>query len=301
MNRIGMKVCEACNSERAGLEADAKRAFFALKSGHALVDSEIRSLLDWLDKVRVGLWLWLVENTKDSIGVQPKFWINHRIASKDRVVLAKRYPEEPRMKGLALWGLGTYFIGLPSAVGLLINNIALVSISSDFFLTRHIRDIRVRMTYGANLLDKFEILPGYADEQRYALLGNPTVFGQCILPTEILTELDIPSLSESATHKGWSESPIIRLDNKLREMPSASTCTDLFAGNVLTNATLMELNVVEATNYLLHTLGGAINGEKYLFDPALRDIHFDHAKASAKYHLVQLKEKYYHVTGLQLP
>jgi hypothetical protein len=300
MGRIGMKVCETCNSERANLEADAKAVFIALKSGHALQDPEVRILLDWLDKIRVGLWLWLVENTKDSFGTRPKFWINQRIAYKDRVVLVKRYPQGTQMRGLAFWGLGTYFIGLPSALGLLINNIALVSISADFFVTRHIRDVRVRMTYGTDQTDKFEVLPGYSEEPRYRILGAPSIFGQCIAPTDVLTELNIPILSKSLIHNGWSESPIIGLDNRLREVPSASTRIDTFDGNVLANTTLMDLNTVGATSYLLQMLSGAAAGEAEPLKRAQRASHTEIASAFAKAHLASLKEQYFRATGLML-
>jgi hypothetical protein len=101
MSRIGLKVCKTCNDTDSALEDQAKIAYLAIKTGAALTDDQVRSLLDWLDKVRVGLWLWLIEQLGDQAGAEPKFRINGRIARKDRMVLVRRYPEGPPMKGSA--------------------------------------------------------------------------------------------------------------------------------------------------------------------------------------------------------
>ncbi|WP_143737129.1 hypothetical protein [Erythrobacter tepidarius] len=66
MSKIGMKVCAACNDEHANLEADAKIAFLKLESCEALSPQEVINFLDWLDKFRVGIWLWYLQLSKGS-------------------------------------------------------------------------------------------------------------------------------------------------------------------------------------------------------------------------------------------
>ena len=122
MGRIGMKVCVRCNNDGSNLESDAKMAYLALARGDDLDDGAVRNLLDWLDKIRIGLWLWLGENSKESVPIDPKFRINQRMAGKDRILLAKRYPEG--LKGLEFWGLEEYFLCVPSCIGLFVNNVA---------------------------------------------------------------------------------------------------------------------------------------------------------------------------------
>ncbi|OFW30667.1 MAG: hypothetical protein A3H97_24220 [Acidobacteria bacterium RIFCSPLOWO2_02_FULL_65_29] len=43
--------------------------------------------LDWLDKIRVGLWLGMLFLNKNYRDVSPRFFIEGRIGTKDRFVL----------------------------------------------------------------------------------------------------------------------------------------------------------------------------------------------------------------------
>ena len=61
MSRIGLKVCKSCNDADSDLEARAKNAYLATTAGEDLSDAQMGAMLDWLDKVRIGLWLWLIE------------------------------------------------------------------------------------------------------------------------------------------------------------------------------------------------------------------------------------------------
>jgi hypothetical protein len=58
MNRIGAKACEACNSAGSNLEEKTKAAYLKIRDGFTLENADVHALLDWLDKIRVGLWLW---------------------------------------------------------------------------------------------------------------------------------------------------------------------------------------------------------------------------------------------------
>ena len=297
MGRIGIKVCKACNDADAGLEGEAKQAYLTLKAGADLTDREIHTLLDWLDKIRVGLWLWLIENAK---GGRPKFRINQRIAVKDRMLLARRYPEGPPMRGLGIHGLGEFFLGMPSVMGLLINNIALVSMSTDFLVTRHIRPVQVKMTYGAGDRDGFELIDNRPKEPRLVMLGGPSIFGQCILPTNDFAGLVIPVRGASKKHDGLSESVILRLDDQLREIRGGPANVPLFNGNVHANTILMELNAMTAAGFMVRDLQRA---ETDLIDAdhlktILRNTGV--ARVEIEESAEMLKREYRAATGLRL-
>ena len=52
--------CESCNHLHSRLESDAKRVLTALLELSAVSGDDLGILLDWFDKVRVGLWLGLL-------------------------------------------------------------------------------------------------------------------------------------------------------------------------------------------------------------------------------------------------
>jgi|GEM_PF-5993921 len=301
MTKIGIKVCKNCNDAGSHLESDAKFAYLSLKEGAELSDAEIRTLLDWLDKVRVGLWLWLIEHTKDSVGTQPKFRINQRVAAKDRLLLALRYPEGPPMKGLGIIGISDFFLGQPSVMGLQINNVSLTSISADFFVTRHIRDLKVNMTYTDGDFDLYNREGGFPQEPRMTVIGGPSVFAQCILPTEDFSEHGITRQAASAVHPGWSESPILRLNGQLREAPDKQTSVPCFSGNARASTVLMELNAASAASYILQDVERA---DKSKVDAAYAKAivkEIEAARTEIDENVRLIKREYRDVTGLRLP
>ncbi|MGP5239692.1 hypothetical protein, partial [Pseudomonas helleri] len=92
------------------------------------------TLLDWLDKVRVGLWLNYHLLMGNPTGITPSFYINSRLRKKDRFVAI--YPTQEKNAGLNAHGVETLsFHGAPSAFGLRINNIFLINCSSDYIFS----------------------------------------------------------------------------------------------------------------------------------------------------------------------
>jgi hypothetical protein len=75
--------CTCNESYGKKLEAQAKKAMEALFAGKSLQVSQCYWLLDWLDKVRIGLWL--AYNTLHKEFYQPKFRIDQRLGKKDRI------------------------------------------------------------------------------------------------------------------------------------------------------------------------------------------------------------------------
>lgn len=129
--------CEACNSEHSYLEADAKTLVQRTLASDPLKAEEVSRLLDWLDKVRVGLWLGFHMLNKDFFGVEPNFHIKRRIGQFDRILLVQRSSTEKRR--LNFMGADTpAFSYYPSAFTLIINNYYFTNVSSQFLLARRL-------------------------------------------------------------------------------------------------------------------------------------------------------------------
>lgn len=127
--------CDECNNKYAALEAQVKVHVEALQRREALSVSAYIALLDWLDKVRIGVWLTrhMIEN--HPIEITPHFHISTRIAQKDRMVAV--YVFDSENKGINLLGTDSLiFNEMPSCWGLRINDILLFNVSNDFFCSR---------------------------------------------------------------------------------------------------------------------------------------------------------------------
>jgi hypothetical protein len=223
MQRIVGDSCESCNVSSSALEAKAKTTFLKIRDGLELEEADGQVLVDWLDKVRVGLWQWLLGASQGHYKVTPKFNMDARIRRKDRIGLIAKYPAESSMKGLALWGIGEQFLFMPSAMGLLINNIALVSLSTDFLLARHIRNIKLAWKSNDKLLETVNLEALGSDEglERLRILGLPDIVGQCIGPEEAMVgDLKLDDLRQNPCHAVLLETPVMRLNAELRPVAS---------------------------------------------------------------------------------
>lgn len=49
--------CTACNDKYAKLESAVKPILLDLMAGNSVTPEQINMLLDWFDKVRLGIWL----------------------------------------------------------------------------------------------------------------------------------------------------------------------------------------------------------------------------------------------------
>lgn len=134
-DQLVVPACKSCNSYYGeALEGKLKPIIEALLNREEICVSEHLLLLDWLDKVRVGLWLnyQLLQNFP--LGIMPNFRINDRIGKKDRMVAI--YTIDSDEIGLNAFGVETPLFHLsPSCFGLKINNILLFNMSTDFLFS----------------------------------------------------------------------------------------------------------------------------------------------------------------------
>jgi hypothetical protein len=129
--------CESCNTRYAELEGYVKPIIQRLINEDSLSAPEFHYLLDWFDKIRVGLWLGFRYLDKDKAGVTPNFYIDQRIGINDRMFVV--FKGDGNRKGLNFFGCDQpSFTYTPSCFGLRINNYCFINISCFELLARRI-------------------------------------------------------------------------------------------------------------------------------------------------------------------
>ncbi|MCJ7481370.1 MAG: hypothetical protein MUO31_00220 [Thermodesulfovibrionales bacterium] len=129
--------CESCNSLFAKLESEAKSVILKLLSESPLTNFDLHCLLDWFDKVRIGLWIGFFYLDNNIGNIIPKFHIKTRIAAHDRMVYILKVKSESQE--LSFRGCDTLsFHFTPSCFSMIINNFCFYNISSPFLFARRI-------------------------------------------------------------------------------------------------------------------------------------------------------------------
>lgn len=130
--------CDSCNSEFSELEAKTKNIIEKVLSSDYISSLEINILLNWFDKVRVGLWLGSLLLDSEISPINPKFHIKKRIGEKDRCLLVYEMIDDG-WKGIQFTGFNApIFKFNPSCFALRINNFQFFNISFDFLFSKNI-------------------------------------------------------------------------------------------------------------------------------------------------------------------
>jgi hypothetical protein len=125
--------CEACNSRWADLEANIHSIMRRMGKGSILQAADFYKLLDWFDKVRVGLWLAMIYLNGNYRAIIPQFHIDDRVGSQDRMLLI--YEGQEPVEGIAMVGIDSpIFHTMPSAMYFVINQLHFISLSKPFLL-----------------------------------------------------------------------------------------------------------------------------------------------------------------------
>jgi hypothetical protein len=125
--------CSACNTAFGALEGAARSIVQRLLSDRPVGDRDIATLLDWLDKVRVGLWLGQQQLNGSFWNIRPNFYIADRVARTDRAVFISKIAGG---EGLTVVGVQTpQFMFMPTVFGLRINDLLLFNASTDYLLS----------------------------------------------------------------------------------------------------------------------------------------------------------------------
>ena len=125
--------CYKCNKRYSNLENHVSSIFKSIIFEKANLDRENSTLLlDWFDKIRMGLWfLFWYENHKNTV---PTFSINERIGVKDRCLFI--FYTKDIYQGFQVFGLSPIFECFPTAICLRVGQLCMINISNDFFSSK---------------------------------------------------------------------------------------------------------------------------------------------------------------------
>jgi len=129
--------CETCNQKYSNLEIKAKDVVQRLIGEKALSSEDFIILLDWMDKIRVGLWLAFNYLQKNISDVEPNYHISKRIGTKDRAIFL--YKSDSKETGITFSGANTpAFQYYPVCFNLRINQFCLFNLSTDFVVSKYL-------------------------------------------------------------------------------------------------------------------------------------------------------------------
>jgi hypothetical protein len=129
--------CKSCNDSFSKLEASTKPVILKIISYEAITADELHLLLDWFDKVRVGIWLGFYYLDKNLGSINPKFHITSRIGTQDRMLSISRIDGnrgELTFRGCDM----PAFYYTPSCFSMIIDRFCFFNISTPFLFSRRI-------------------------------------------------------------------------------------------------------------------------------------------------------------------
>lgn len=129
--------CTVCNSEYANKEGLVKPIIEKILVDEHIDKEEIIELLDWFDKVRIGLHLAVLHLNKKNFSIDPKYCIKSRIGLKDRFLAITNCYDNTKTLGWT--GVNSYiFMSSPTTFTLKINNVLFTNCSSDFIVSEQL-------------------------------------------------------------------------------------------------------------------------------------------------------------------
>lgn len=129
--------CEKCNSEFAELEAAVKPVVEKILAGKSVNAIELHNLMDWFDKVRVGLWLGFLQLKGEVDDKKPHMHIKTRVGRKDRMLIVERVDDA--QPGIGIIGANTEaFLESPNAFQFRINNYIFTNVSDLGLVSRRL-------------------------------------------------------------------------------------------------------------------------------------------------------------------
>jgi hypothetical protein len=168
--RFEFPSCTECNENFGKQERKVKKVVLNLLNDKPVSHAQMDLLLDWLDKVRVGLYLAKLIHKK--MDIDPRFYINHRVGEKDRVCLI--YKIDDNEKGIGMIGVETPIFHLvPSCFSLVINNLCFFNYSKEFIVSEGLGfpfPSKYDIIKGKIIVEEFNI--GNSKESNQALAGS---------------------------------------------------------------------------------------------------------------------------------
>ncbi|WP_419174799.1 hypothetical protein [Desulfosediminicola sp.] len=139
--------CENCNTKFGRLESKVKPIVEKLVNAESITNDEVSYFLDWLDKVRVGLWLAYLYLDKNMSSIRPRYHITKRTGLYDRMVAV--YKCKDSLEGVGFIGANTpSFQYSPTCFTLVINKYHFFNISRVFLFSG-----RLGFPYATRIID----------------------------------------------------------------------------------------------------------------------------------------------------
>jgi hypothetical protein len=136
-NAFKFPFCKSCNQKYSKLETDTKIIIEKILTYDSLSAGDFNILLDWFDKLRIGLWLALRYLDKNPAGITPKFYIEQRVGINDRMLAI--FKTDADIKGINYFGCEyPSFTYTPSCFSVRINNIFFLNMSYNDLFSRRI-------------------------------------------------------------------------------------------------------------------------------------------------------------------
>ena len=186
--------CKECNQSFSTFESSAKRVVSKILNLDDVNDEDLTVLLDWLDKIRVGMWLGVQYLEKNMWDIEPQFYITDRIGTRDRVVFVYQFDDD--WEGISFQGINTpSFHYWPSCFTLIINRFAFFNVSDLFLLSRRMGlPFPAKGKLPAGQLAEIDVQQGI-ERQIHPLLRIPhlplcTELYQCVLSDKSLDGIE---------------------------------------------------------------------------------------------------------------
>jgi hypothetical protein len=222
--------CQKCNEEFGQLEGLVKPIIVRLLSRQKLAAHDIDLLLDWLDKVRIGLWLGFhIYFDENYWGVQPHFYIADRIGKADRALLI--YEAKKEFRGIRFIGINTpSFAHTPSCFTLALNEFFLVNISNTLLVSKNMglpffeeaeftEDEKIKgvLVDGLKKLDNQPLEFDY--DQRCTVIAQAIFLDPATTPEDVFTEYYNDGYVRDITLHNNRTRPIIHKNNSISFFP----------------------------------------------------------------------------------
>ncbi|MCQ2562803.1 MAG: hypothetical protein MJ158_04290, partial [Alphaproteobacteria bacterium] len=132
--------CESCNTKYAELEYVVKPIMEKVLSNGTITGKEASLLMDWFDKIRIGLWLTNMFYDKDlRNNVKPHMFIDSRVGRKDRMLSIQKLDMPESSHGILFFGTNTdLFNYAPCSFTMIINNYYFFNASVDGLVSQRI-------------------------------------------------------------------------------------------------------------------------------------------------------------------
>jgi hypothetical protein len=147
-DQFTVPACRICNESFSELEDATRTVIKKILADDALDIDDFSCLLQWLDKVRIGLWLAIYFLDKNILGINPNHYIAERVGGSDRALIL--FKHDGRVPRLSFMGTDRASFRLaPIAVGLVINDYLIISVAHVGLCARrlgfpHLTPLRIR-------------------------------------------------------------------------------------------------------------------------------------------------------------